>query len=225
MKNFQAKILEIIDNNIILNKTTFYPRGGGQLGDIGILKQEDKEFTVLDTIKKEGKILHILDDASLNKEIEVYGEINWETRYMNMRHHSAIHVLCGVMYRDFKALVTGGQINLDKARVDFDVEGINSENKGEIEEEVNKIIQQDIKIKAKNISREEALNIPDLVRTKPGMELVNRLKIIRIIEIENFDVQADGGTHVNSTKEIGKIEIGKIENKGKHNKRIEVKLH
>ena len=225
MKNFQAKILEIIDNNIILNKTTFYPRGGGQLGDIGILKQGDKEFTVLDTIKKEGKILHILDDASLNKEIEVYGEINWETRYMNMRHHSAIHVLCGVMYRDFKALVTGGQINLDKARVDFDVEGINSENKGEIEEGVNKIIQQDIKIKAKNISREEALNIPDLVRTKPGMELVNKLKIIRIIEIENFDVQADGGTHVNSTKEIGKIEIGKIENKGKHNKRIEVKLH
>ena len=225
MKNFQAKILEIIDNNIILNKTTFYPRGGGQLGDIGILKQADKEFTVLDTIKKEGKILHVLDDISLNKEIEVYGEINWETRYMNMRHHSAIHVLCGVMYRDFKALVTGGQINLDKARVDFDVEGINSENKGEIEEEVNKIIQQDIKIKVKNISREEALNIPDLVRTKPGMELVNRLKIIRIIEIENFDVQADGGTHVNSTKEIGKIEIGKIENKGKHNKRIEVKLH
>ena len=118
-----------------------------------------------------------------------------------------------------------GEINLDKARVDFDVEGINSENKGEIEEEVNKIIQQDIKIKTKNISREEALNIPDLVRTKPGMELVNRLKIIRIIEIENFDVQADGGTHVNSTKEIGKIEISKIENKGKHNKRIEVKLH
>ena len=225
MKNFQAKILEIIDNNIILNKTTFYPRGGGQLGDIGILKQADKEFTVLDTIKKEGKILHVLDDISLNKEIEVYGEINWETRYMNMRHHSAIHVLCGVMYRDFKALVTGGQINLDKARVDFDVEGINSENKGEIEEGVNKIIQQDIKIKAKNISREEALNIPDLVRTKPGMELVNKLKIIRIIEIENFDVQADGGTHVNSTKEIGKIEISKIENKGKHNKRIEVKLH
>jgi len=225
MKNFQAKILEIIDNNIILNKTTFYPRGGGQLGDIGILKQADKEFTVLDTIKKEGKILHVLDDISLNKEIEVYGEINWETRYMNMRHHSAIHVLCGVMYRDFKALVTGGQINLDKARVDFDVEGINSENKGEIEEGVNKIIQQDIKIKAKNISREEALDIPDLVRTKPGMELVNKLKIIRIIEIENFDVQADGGTHVNSTKEIGKIEISKIENKGKHNKRIEVKLH
>ena len=225
MKNFQAKILEIIDNNIILNKTTFYPRGGGQLGDIGRLKQADKEFTVLDTIKKEGKILHVLDDISLNKEIEVYGEINWETRYMNMRHHSAIHVLCGVMYRDFKALVTGGQINLDKARVDFDVEGINSENKGEIEEGVNKIIQQDIKIKAKNISREEALNIPDLVRTKPGMELVNKLKIIRIIEIENFDVQADGGTHVNSTKEIGKIEISKIENKGKHNKRIEVKLH
>ena len=225
MKNFQAKILEIIDNNIILNKTTFYPSGGGQLGDIGILKQADKEFTVLDTIKKEGKILHVLDDISLNKEIEVYGEINWETRYMNMRHHSAIHVLCGVMYRDFKALVTGGQINLDKARVDFDVEGINSENKGEIEEGVNKIIQQDIKIKAKNISREEALDIPDLVRTKPGMELVNKLKIIRIIEIENFDVQADGGTHVNSTKEIGKIEISKIENKGKHNKRIEVKLH
>ena len=225
MKNFQAKIVEIIDNHIILNKTTFYPRGGGQLGDIGILKQADKKFTVLDTIKKDGKILHILDDNSLNKEIEVYGEINWETRYMNMRHHSAIHVLCGVMYRDFKALVTGGQINLDKARVDFDVEGINSENKGEIEEGVNKIIQQDIKIKAKNISREEALNIPDLVRTKPGMELVNRLKIIRIIEIENFDVQADGGTHVNSTKEIGKIEISKIENKGKHNKRIEVKLH
>tara|TARA_B100001750_G_C15502690_1_gene598277 strand:+ start:544 stop:1221 length:678 start_codon:yes stop_codon:yes gene_type:complete len=225
MKNFQAKIVEIIDNHIILNKTTFYPRGGGQLGDIGILKQEDKEFTVLDTIKKEGKTLHVLDDNSLNKEIEVYGEINWETRYMNMRHHSAIHVLCGVMYRDFKALVTGGQINLDKARVDFDVEGINSENKGEIEEGVNKIIQKDIKITAKNISREEALNIPDLVRTKPGMELVNRLKIIRIIEIENFDVQADGGTHVNSTKEIGKIEISKIENKGKHNKRIEVKLH
>ena len=225
MKNFQAKISEIIDNNIILNKTTFYPRGGGQLGDIGILKQEDKEFTVLDTIKKEGEILHVLEDTSLNKEIEVYGEINWETRYMNMRHHSAIHVLCGVMYRDFKALVTGGQINLDKARVDFDVEGINSENRGEIEEGVNNIIQQDIKIKAKNISREEALNIPDLVRTKPGMELVNRLKIIRIIEIENFDVQADGGTHVNSTKEIGKIEISKIENKGKHNKRIEVKLH
>ena len=129
----------------------------------------------------------VLDDNSLNKEIEVYGEINWETRYMNMRHHSAIHVLCGVMYRDFKALVTGGQINLDKARVDFDVEGINSENKVEIEEGVNKIIQKDIKITAKNISREEALNIPDLVRTKPGMELVNRLKIIRIIEFFEFD--------------------------------------
>ena len=80
-------------------------------------------------------------------------------------------------------------------------------------------------IKARNISKEEALSISDLVRTKPGMKLVNNLKIIRIIEIENFDVQADGGTHVNSTKEIGKIEISKIENKGKHNKRIEVKLH
>ena len=225
MKNFQAKILEIIDNNIVLNRTVFYPKGGGQLGDRGILKQADKEFTVIDTIKEDGKVVHVLDDASINKEIEVYGEINWKTRYMNMRHHSAIHVLCGIMYRDFKALVTGGQINLDKARVDFDVEGINSENKAEIEKSVNNIIQQDIKIKARNISKEEALSISDLVRTKPGMKLVNNLKIIRIIEIENFDVQADGGTHVNSTKEIGKIEISKIENKGKHNKRIEVKLH
>jgi misacylated tRNA(Ala) deacylase len=153
----------------------------------------------------------------------VHGTIDWERRYALMRHHSALHVLCGVIYQLHGALVTGGQMYTDRARMDFALEDLSPERLREIEKVANSKIAQHRPIHVKVLPREEAFQIPDLIRTQINL-LPPNIAEVRIIDIEGIDLQADGGVHVANTGEIGRIRIVKTENKGKINKRLEIAL-
>ena len=224
LKEFDAKVVEVRNEGVILDRTAFYPRGGGQPGDKGNLVWRGQEFPVNDTRKDGDVILHTLSGSSLLRGSNIRGAIDWNTRYAHMRYHSAIHVICGVMYTLYNSHITGGQISVNRARVDFDVEELGPDRVLDVETMANKVVRKSRPIEARTIPKAEALAIPDLVRTKPGLALVQSLTYVRVVEIRDFDVQADGGTHVRNTKEVGPIKITKIENKGRHNKRIELGL-
>ncbi|MGC9132233.1 MAG: alanyl-tRNA editing protein, partial [Candidatus Micrarchaeia archaeon] len=158
---------------------------------------------------------------------EVICRIDWEKRYKHMKLHSALHVIDGVVVKYFKelnAFITGSAIFDDYARIDFDFENGTRDMFQKIIDKANEVIQQNLEIRAKFIPKEEALKNKDLVRTLPGMELLQKLENIRVIEIVGLDEQMDGGTHVKNTKEIGKILLSSYESKGKHNKRIKIAL-
>ena len=219
LKKFDTKISKIDGNNLIFEQTAFYAKSGGQPGDKGKLIINNKEINILDTIYDlEKNIIHVCDETnSIKKGDLVKGIINWDLRYKHMKMHTALHLLCSLIPFD----VTGGQITSEKSRLDF-----NSDvkvEKEEIEEKINKLVNEDHEITYQWISVEELDKQPELVRTmsvKPPRTNNN----IRLVKIGNIDLQPCGGTHVKSTKEIGKILIGKIENKGKMNKRINILL-
>jgi Ser-tRNA(Ala) deacylase AlaX len=153
----------------------------------------------------------------------VHGYIDWDRRYVFMRYHSALHVLCGLVYHMYGGLVTGGQIYLDRARMDFDLQDLSTDRVHEIEEECNKVIQAARPISVRFLPREEAMKHPDLIRTKINL-LPLEIAEVRVVEIEGLDVQADGGTHVANTKEIQGIKVVKTANKGRINRRMEIVL-
>ena len=171
--------------------------------------------------KINNEIWHFIDQNSLLPQpgSDVQGEIDWQRRYQLMRTHSAMHVLCGVVFRDFGALVTGGNMEPLEGRMDFEFETMSKELVEVIENTVNKEIEAGHSILAKVLPREEAFKIPDLIRTKINL-LPPQISEIRTIEIVGLDLQADGGTHVNNTKEIGRVHISDYKSKGKINKRI-----
>ena len=221
-KEFEAKILNINNNQIILDQTIFYARSGGQPGDIGTLYNNNnkKVVKVLDTIKDQNNnIIHICDEVIEFKNNEnIKGNIDWNLRYKHMRMHSALHLLCSVIPFG----VTGGQINYNKSRLDFDAKN-NQIIKEQIQESVNNLVNENIQIDYQWITTDELDKKPELVRTMS----VKPPKIngkIRLVKIGNVDIQPCGGTHVKSTKENGKISIIKIENKGKKNRRINIVL-
>jgi len=223
IKEFESEVIETHKNSVILRETAFYPRGGGQPGDTGKLICNNAEYSVLEVYKEGNKVLHPLEKGIIEKGSAVRGIIDWERRYKLMRTHSALHVLCGIIYRDYGALVTGCQMYEDKARMDFALAQASPEMLEGIETKLNKIIEDGRPIHLKTISREEANKNPDLIRTKINL-LPSFIKEIRTVEIENLDLQADGGAHVKNTKEIGIVKITKFINKGKEYKRIEIKL-
>lgn len=227
LKEFDAVIDSVEGNEVILDRTAFYPTGGGQPNDTGVLEVDGSERKVIDVKKDNDHVIHILETAAgLKVGDKVHGKIDWDRRYSHMRHHTAIHVLDAVVARKYseEALLTGGQIYQDRARVDFDMQNFNRELVERIIDDANEVIKESHKVYAKDISREEAMNLPNLARTAPGRELINSLDTVRLIVIEDLDEQSDGGTHVSSTSEIGKIVLKKIENKGKRNKRVEFVL-
>ncbi len=226
-KEFDATVMNVYDNNIILDQTLFYPTSGGQPNDTGIIKFNDKTIKIID-VKKEGNdILHITDNLNgIKIGDKIHGIIDWDKRYIHMRYHTAVHIIDGVVNNDYKnGLLTGGQIYDDHARVDFSFDIIDKELIEDIIKKSNDIVKKGLNVFQREITREEALKIPGLSRTEPGRELIKKLDKVRIIEIENFDYQADGGTHVKNTNEVGEIEILKIENKGKGHKRLIFKLN
>ena len=150
------------------------------------------------------------------------GIIDWEKRYRHMRYHTALHILAGVVYHLYNSAITGSQISEDKARIDFTLEDLSKDRVERIEYEANKIVDEGRNVKIRFIPREELVNNPELIRIKP--ELIPNLPSLRIVEIEGFDAQLDGGTHVSNTKEVGKIKIVKTINKGRFNKRLEIVL-
>ena len=222
LKEFKAKIININieEKTIELDNTAFYARSGGQPGDIGEIIAENQNIEVKDTIKKDNKIINIINKIeNLDKGIEIIGKIDWEKRYKHMKMHSALHLMCSVIPLG----VTGGQIGYEKSRLDFN-DPDKEINKEEIEEKINSLVKDDYEITSEIIDSKILDEQPELVRTmsvKPP-QIDGK---IRLIKIGNVDLQPCGGTHVKSTAEIGSIKIGKIENKGRMNRRVNILLN
>ena len=222
LKEFKAKIININieEKTIELDNTAFYARSGGQPGDIGEIIGENQNIEVEDTIKKDNKIINIINKTeNLDNGIEIIGKINWEKRYKHMKMHSALHLMCSVIPLG----VTGGQIGYEKSRLDFN-DPEKEINKEEIEEKINSLVKDDYEITSEIIDSKILDEQPELVRTmsvKPP-QIDGK---IRLIKIGNVDLQPCGGTHVKSTAEIGSIKIGKIENKGRMNRRVNILLN
>ena len=222
LKEFKAKIINISieEKTIELDNTAFYARSGGQPGDIGEIITKNQNIEVKDTIKKDNKIINIINKTeNLDKGIEIIGKINWEKRYKYMKMHSALHLMCSVIPLG----VTGGQIGYEKSRLDFN-DPDKKINKEEIEEKINSLVKNDYQITSEIIDSKILDEQPELIRTmsvKPP-QIDGK---IRLIKIGNVDLQPCGGTHVKSTAEIGSIKIGKIENKGRMNRRVNIILN
>jgi len=220
LKDFDATILNIDSNKIILDRTAFYAKSGGQPGDIGKITLNGKEINIIDTVyDNKQNILHVCENSNdLKIDEKIKGKINWEIRYKHMRMHTALHLLCSLIPYD----VTGGQISYEKSRLDFNAD--DKIEKEEIENKINQLVKDDHEISYQWITLEELDNQPDLVRTMSVKPPRTNNKI-RLVKIGSIDLQPCGGTHVKRTKEIGNIRIGKIENKGKMNRRVNLSIN
>ena len=219
LKAWKAKIVSIKENKyLVLDRTAFYPKGGGQPWDEGFIMKDDKKFRVVYVGKFSGEISHEVDKSGLQEGDEVSCELDWERRYTYMRYHSASHLISNILYKRANAKITGNQIELDKTRMDFSMENYSPEKLRAFVEEANNIIGSDLPVTIDYMSRDEVLGKPELARLAVG--LPKNIKEFRIVKIGDIDEQVDGGTHVKSLKEIGKIEVIKTVNKGKNNRRM-----
>lgn len=227
LKEFNGVITRTDPENhaLVLDQTVFYPGGGGQPPDSGRLITDNVSYYVKRAKKLGDDYLHIIDgDASLpSVDSSVRGEIDWENRYKLMRTHTAMHILCGVVFRDYGASVTGGSMDPLAGRMDFEFETMHKELVQSIEIAINQEVDNARSVSVKILPREEAFQIPDLIRTKINL-LPEGIQEVRVVEIEGLDLQADGGTHVNNTSEVGNIEVVDYKSKGKINKRIYLRL-
>ena len=228
LKTMDATVQEIRDGAVILDRTVFYATGGGQQHDTGALTWTDDAGDVhtcrVTEVKKQGAdLLHKIEGDAPPVGATVFGEIDWDRRYLLMRYHTALHSVSGVIYRLFGSLVTGGQMYTDRARMDFALEDLSAERKQAIEDETNRLLAEGHPIHVTVLPREEAFQIPDLIRTNINL-LPPTIQEVRIVHIEGIDQQADGGTHVANTTEVGRVRISKSENKGRINKRLEIVL-
>ena len=223
LQEFDAEVTALTDKGVVLDRTAFYPGGGGQPPDTGTLTFGDQEVTVKRIRRTDGEYVHELDGEFPPVGTKVHGILDWDRRYQLMRTHTALHILCGVVWRDYGAHVTGGNMEPLKARMDFEFENMTAEFAREVEVLINKEVEEARAIEVGNISREEAFQIPDLIRTKINL-LPPAIKELRTVDIVGLDLQADGGTHVATTLEVGRIEVVKTESKGKANKRMRIKV-
>ena len=224
IKEFKTEIINLDkEKNIIeLKNTAFYGKGGGQPGDIGSLFTETKILKVTETFKKEGALLHQINSINSIRDLQIgdliEGKIDWKKRYEHMKMHTALHLLCAVVPYG----VTGGQIGDLKSRLDFNAD-TNSINKENVQEKLNQILKNDQEISYEWIESIDLEREPELVRTMSVKPPKTNGKI-RLVKIGDIDLQPCGGTHVNKISEIGSIKVGKIENKGKMNRRINISL-
>lgn len=225
LKKFDATVIVIEGNAVALNRTVFYPGGGGQPHDLGVLQSANRtwEVTQVRKSKTDALVWHEMLGEPLSVGAQVHGAINWERRYQLMRTHTAMHILCGVIFRDYGAHVTGGNMEPLQGRLDFEFETMHAELVKEIEEKINLEVAAARPIQVKILPRAEAFKIPDLIRTKINL-LPEGIAEVRTVEIVGLDLQADGGTHVANTSEVGRLRIVEYKSKGKMNKRIVVAL-
>ncbi len=209
---------------IVLDRSAFYPGGGGQPPDRGVLVWQGVQTRIVDTRK--GDDLYLIPapgDPVPPPGTAVRGAIEDDRRSLLMRTHSGLHVLCGVVFRDFGALVTGGNMEPGEARMDFNLPEVPPDFKARLEELVNAEVVADRRIDVRVLPRAEALGLPDIIRTQSNLIPADEEEI-RIVDIVGLDVQADGGTHVASTRQVGKVSVVKVESKGKANRRVRVRL-
>jgi misacylated tRNA(Ala) deacylase len=222
----EATVAEVREDGVVLDRTVFYARGGGQPGDTGTLRWDGGEVAVTDTVhaSADGEILHVLDGAPPPLGAPVVGEIDWERRHLLMRSHTALHALSGVIFRDYGARATGGNIEGGGvARMDFELESMSQEFGREVEEKLNARLAEDHPVHVSFLPRAQVLQDPDLIRTKVNL-IPEWIDPVRVIDIEGIDKQADGGTHVRRTGEVGGVRVVKTESKGKSNKRMRIEL-
>jgi misacylated tRNA(Ala) deacylase len=220
-----AIVVGVSEAGVVLDRTVFYARGGGQPGDTGVLRWEGGEARVADTVKGDGEVLHVLEPGATQPPdgTSVTAEIDWARRHTLMRTHTALHALSGIVFTDYGAKVTGGNMEPGVARMDFELDSITQEFGREVEAKLNTALQQDHRVHVSFLPRSEALADPDLIRTKVSL-IPETVDPIRVIDIEGLDKQADGGTHVRSTAEVGTVRVVKTESKGKANKRMRIEL-
>jgi misacylated tRNA(Ala) deacylase len=223
LREFEAVItaVQAEQRGVYLDRTAFYPGGGGQPCDTGTLVVDGQRY-VVGKVEKDG--LHVIEGQTLPPAgAEVTGALDWDRRYRLMRTHTAMHILCGVVWRDYGASVTGGQMEPLQGRMDFEFERLQKELVSEIEQRINAEVAAARDVRVKILPREEAFQIPDLIRTKINL-LPEGIAEVRTVEIVGLDLQADGGTHVANTREVGTIRISDYKSKGGINKRIYVEL-
>ena len=217
------------EEGIVLDRSAFYPGGGGQPPDHGVLLWQGVQTRIVDTRKgdassgRPSRLVPAPGDPVPPAGAKVRGAIDDERRSTLMRTHSGLHILCGTVFRDFGALVTGGNMQPGEARMDFNLPEVPPGFKQSLEDAVNAEIAADRKIVARILPRDEALLIPTLIRTQDAMPPLDEPEI-RVIDIVGLDVQADGGTHVASTAQVGRVEVVKVESKGRQNRRVRIRL-
>ena len=224
LTTFEARVTDVRDDAIALDRTAFYPTGGGQANDTGVLAGR----RVTDVRKEGSDVWHTVWVAPDGSPLPVVGgtvagEIDWERRHQLMRTHTALHVLCGVIWNEWKVPVTGGNMEPLSARMDFEFDPVPEGFGPRIEELVNAELAADRAIVVDFLPRDTAIQDADLIRTKVNM-IPEGVREIRVVDIVGLDKQADGGTHVRSTNEVGRIRVTKLENKGKGNKRVRLEI-
>ncbi len=225
LRAFPATVLAVADHDVILDRTAFHPAGGGQPDDLGRLEGSDGASVPIVRLGLEGgDIVHTVaaDSTPPSEGAPVRAEIDWARRYAFMRAHTMLHVLSGVVFRRFGSGITGGQIYEGRARMDFGLEQFGRPLAEEIVASVNEVVGRRLPVTVRFVAREEFAARPELVRVATA--LPPDVEQIRLIDIEGFDVQADGGTHVRSTAEVGTVRLEKLENKGARNKRLYIGL-
>jgi misacylated tRNA(Ala) deacylase len=223
LKEFDATITGVDGQAVALDQTAFYPGGGGQPNDVGTLTQGQRTWTVTKVRKAGSDIWHEVEGEPPTIGSTVHGILDWDRRHKLMRTHTAMHILCGVIFRDYGASVTGGNMEPLKGRMDFEFETMRQELVKEIETKVNVEVAAARDTRVKILPRDEAFQIPDLIRTKISL-LPEGIPEVRTVEIVGLDLQADGGTHVANTSEVGLIRVVDYKSKGKINKRIEIEI-
>ena len=223
LREFEAQVVEVVGDGVVLDQTAFYPGGGGQPCDTGWLELGEERWQVGKVGRKEGRVVHSVDRDPPPVGTSVRGTLDWGRRYDLMRTHTAMHILCGVIWRDYGASVTGGNMQPRKGRMDFEFEHMQKELVVEIEQKINAEVAAARPVHVRVLPREEAFRIPDLIRTKINL-LPPHITQVRVVEIEGLDVQADGGTHVSNTAEVGPLQIVDYKSKGRINKRLVLAL-
>ena len=223
LKAFDAVVTAVDGSAVALDRTAFYPGGGGQPHDTGVLAWGDELSRVVKVKRAGDDVWHTLEGDVPAAGTRVRAEIDWQRRYDLMRTHTALHVLCGVVWQDYGAAVTGGSMDPLQGRMDFEFETMQKELVSEIEARVNEEIQKSHPVRVKILPRDEAFQIPDLIRTKINL-LPPQIEEVRTVDIVGLDLQADGGTHVSNTSEVGRVRVVDYKSKGAINKRIYIEL-
>lgn len=223
VQEFQAAVTDVLEEGVVLDRTAFYVGGGGQPCDTGVLVQDGREYPVTRVARSGSKVVHQLEGAAPGIGARVTGRVDWERRYLLMRTHTALHILCGVVWRDYGAKVTGGDMRPGEARMDFELEQMSAQFAQEIEEKINAEVLAARNVVVNVLTREQAEENPDLIRTKINL-LPAGIREVKTIDIQGLDLQADGGTHVTNTREVGVIKVVGHESKGRINKRLRIGL-
>lgn len=224
LREFDARIIAVEGEAVALDRTAFYPGGGGQPHDTGTLSAGATIWQVGAVKKQDDLVWHTLSGAAPpDVGVAVHGALEWTRRYRLMRTHTALHLLCGVVFRDYGALVTGGNMDLDEGRLDFELSNFTPELAQRIIDAVNIEVQAARPVAVAILPRAEAFQIPDLIRTKINL-LPEGITHVRTVNVVGLDLQADGGTHVANSSEVGKVVLLKTRSKGANNKRIIIGL-